>query len=89
MLEPEVSEFLRSEVLNRRDMAAEVLIQRAIDRGELPADVDGLTIVHTVLGLGVYTRYLAGSPVRPETLRQVLSALLASPPRLPAPAQPL
>ncbi|WP_181034245.1 TetR-like C-terminal domain-containing protein [Arthrobacter sp. GMC3] len=81
MLEPEVSAYLRSEVLNRRDEAAEVLIQRAVDRGELPPDVDGLTIVHTVLGLGLYSRYLVGSPTNPETLRQVLSALLANPPR--------
>ncbi len=87
MLEPEVAAFLQSEVINRRDEAAELLVRRAIKRGELPSDADGLTIVHTILGLGVYTKYVAGTPARKETLRQVLAALIALPPRLPAPSE--
>lgn len=87
MLEPEVAAFLQSEVINRRDEAAELLVRRAIKRGELPSDADGLTIVHTILGLGIYTKYVTGTPARKETLRQVLTALIALPPRLPAPPE--
>lgn len=85
MLEPEVAEFLREEVLNGRDAAADLLFARAIERGELPADTDTRTILHTALGLGLYERYLAGSALSEGTLRQVLAALIAAPPRLPAP----
>jgi AcrR family transcriptional regulator len=84
MLEPEVAEFLREEVLNGRDAVAEVLFDRAIERGELPADVDSRTILHTALGLGLYERYLAGSSLGEPALRQVISALIETPPRLPA-----
>jgi len=85
MLEPEVAAFLREEVLNGRDLVADVIFDRAIERGELPADADGRTILHTALGLGLYERYLAGSSLGEVTLRQVVAALIASPPRLPAP----
>ncbi|WP_345067506.1 TetR-like C-terminal domain-containing protein [Leifsonia kafniensis] len=85
MLEPEVAEFLREEVLNGRDAIAEVIFDRAIERGELPADADSRTILHTALGLGLYERYLAGSSLVEATLRQVIAALIATPPRLAAP----
>lgn len=82
MLEPEVAEYLREQVLNGRDEIADVILNRAIERGELPADVDGRTILHTALGLGLYERYLAGASLSESSLRQVLAALIASPPRL-------
>ncbi|GAB3124749.1 TetR-like C-terminal domain-containing protein [Glaciibacter psychrotolerans] len=82
MLEPEVSAFLRDEVLASRDEAAERFIGRAIARGELPADVDGPAILHAVLGFGLYTRYLVNSAVNASTLRQIVTALVTSPPTL-------
>ncbi|MET0854982.1 MAG: TetR/AcrR family transcriptional regulator [Microterricola sp.] len=88
MLDPEVSAALREAVLNERDGVADEFIARAIERGELPADADGRTIVHTALGLGLYRRYVSDNePLPPETLRQVLTALIASPPRVVQPGK--
>lgn len=82
-LEPEVSAILRATVLSARDAAADVLIDRAITRGELPADADGRAILHAGLGLEIYRNYISeGERLSPQTLRQVLSALISSPPRL-------
>ncbi len=88
MLDPEVSTALREAVLNERDGIADDFIARAIERGELPADADGRTIVHTALGLGLYRRYVSDNePLPPATLRQVLTALIASPPRVVPPGK--
>jgi AcrR family transcriptional regulator len=83
MLDPEVSVALRETVLNERDNIADGFIARAIERGELPADADGRAIVHTALGLGLYRRYVSDNEtLPPATLRAVLSALIAAPPRV-------
>ena len=88
MLDPEVSTALREAVLNERDGIADDFIARAIERGELPADADGRTIVHTALGLGLYRRYVSDNePLPPATLRQVLTALIASPPKVVPPGK--
>ncbi len=82
MLEPDVSSALRESVLNTRDAAADILIDRAIERGELPADADGRAILHAALGFGLYRRYISDDEALPvQTLRQVLSSLVAEPPR--------
>lgn len=88
MLDPEVATALREAVLNERDSVADGFIAKAIERGELPADADGRTIVHTALGLGLYRRYVSDNePLPAATLRQVLAALIASPPRVAQPGK--
>lgn len=59
-------------------------------RGASSPDADARTILHVALGLGLYRRFIAdGEPLSTETLRQVIAALIASPPRIqPAPADP-
>lgn len=81
IMEPEIARILRDELLDARDAVADNYFTKSIRRGEIPADTDTRIILHTALGLGFYERFLANASLSEATLHQVLTAIIASPPK--------
>ncbi|MEA5358198.1 TetR/AcrR family transcriptional regulator [Amycolatopsis sp., V23-08] len=73
---PEMAESARSSIgVPRRDRA-EVMLRRAMDRGELPADLD-VEMAMDVLGAPIYWRMVVRrAPVEPDYLERLLEYVL-------------
>ncbi|MFD7639315.1 TetR/AcrR family transcriptional regulator [Kitasatospora sp. NPDC059795] len=81
--DPELAHRLRTELVEpRRDRSATVL-HRAVTRGALPADTDVLTLLDLWAGLMLFRSVVLCDPLDDRTVHSLVSAALASPPRLP------
>ena len=69
---------LRLETIQHRRAAFERVIQRAIERGELPEDVDAQLLIDLVVAPFFYRRLMALSPIRESDVVPVIDAVLQS-----------
>ncbi len=69
--DPQIAERLRSFVSNRRAPVARIL-ERAIDRGEVEADLDIELAIDLLTGAIMYRLYFSGLPVDPPTVAELV-----------------
>lgn len=80
--DPEVRTYFWDEFLvDRRAMGTRIL-DRAIDRGELPEDTDTDLILDALAGVTIYRNTVRLAEVDDTTIRSLAAALIASPPLL-------
>ena len=76
-INPEMSRTLASFTEERRGLARSIVV-RAVDRGQLPADTDVELLMDLVSGPIFYRTLVARRPVEPETVEQVVDAVLGA-----------
>ncbi|MDT7799236.1 MAG: hypothetical protein QOI78_2669 [Actinomycetota bacterium] len=73
---PEMAESARTSIGGPRRDRAEVMLRRAVDRGELPADLD-VEMAMDVLGAPIYWRMVVRrAPVEPDYLERLVEYVL-------------
>jgi hypothetical protein len=82
--DPELGRLVRAQTDQRRRFAIEV-IERAVSRGDLPADVDVDLLVTLVAGPLVYTKLVRRQRVTDELVAAVVDSVLS---RFEVAAQP-
>jgi AcrR family transcriptional regulator len=82
MFDPEVYPILWDSVFQLRRDRGVAIIQRGVERGELPDDVDPGVILDTLAGLTLYRQAVKGLRIDERHFLSVIDALLAHPPRL-------
>ncbi|RZU60861.1 TetR/AcrR family transcriptional regulator [Zhihengliuella halotolerans] len=81
MFEPDVYVHLWEDFFRlRRDRGVEI-IDRAVARGEVPADIDRDLVLDTIAGLTIYRQSIKQIHITGDQFRAVISALVENPPR--------
>ena len=75
--DPELA-TLRQQTLRLARTSFERVVQRGIDRGELPADVDVHLVVDLARGPIIYRRVVAQTPVVPADIAPIVDAVLTA-----------
>jgi len=73
----DIRDLMRSLAEERRDPALEVL-QRAVDRGELPASADPATLVDLIAGAIVYRKVVLGDSVTKAGIHRIIEQALGA-----------
>ncbi|MFF4695198.1 TetR/AcrR family transcriptional regulator [Streptomyces chattanoogensis] len=81
--EPALLERLRTEILEPRNAQARSVVERAIARGDLPEDTDVPMLLEQWAGYMLFRGLWHDDPLPTDTVRRLVDATLASPPRLP------
>ena len=81
--EPELLERLRTEILAPRNAQARAVAERAVATGALPEDTDVPMLLEQWAGVMLFRGLWHDDPLSEETVRRLVDATLASPPRLP------
>ncbi|MBS1906715.1 MAG: TetR/AcrR family transcriptional regulator [Actinobacteria bacterium] len=81
LFDPDVFPLVWEQFLVHRRDAGRLILDRAIARGELPADTAKDIILDTVAGLTLYHQTVKGRALSPDDYRGVIDALIRTPPR--------
>ena len=81
--DPELA-ALREEHICERRASFERILQRAVERGDLPADADTRMIIDLVVSPFFYRRVVARTPVTAKDIEPVVDMVLAAVSALPA-----
>ncbi|MWB98171.1 TetR/AcrR family transcriptional regulator [Agromyces seonyuensis] len=81
VFEPEVFPLIWSALFEQRRDQGVHLIERGIERGQLPADTDAELILDTIAGLTLYRQSVKGTVITPDQYRVIAASLVADPPR--------
>ncbi|GAA2060261.1 TetR/AcrR family transcriptional regulator [Streptomyces albiaxialis] len=79
--EPALLERLRTEVLEPRNARARAVVERAVARGDLPADTDVPMVLEQWAGYMLFRGLWHDDPLPEGTVERLVDATLASPPR--------
>jgi hypothetical protein len=74
--DPELNRLMRAQAEQRRQFATEV-IERAVERGQLPPDIDVDLTVTLLSGPLVYTKLVRRQPVTEQLIAAVVDSVLA------------
>ena len=77
-LDPAVSTRLRTDYLTRQRERDRLLLERAVERGELPTDTDFGTALDQLLGPIYYRVLVTGEPVSPAFVDALVEGFLVS-----------
>ncbi|MGO2658316.1 TetR/AcrR family transcriptional regulator [Mycetocola reblochoni] len=80
-LPDDVAENLWSGVYGKRQEQIITIIERAVDRGQLPVDTDVVALIDILSGFTLFRLLVRKSPPQPDELAEIIRALVASPPR--------
>ncbi|WP_406835972.1 TetR/AcrR family transcriptional regulator [Streptomyces sp. AHU1] len=86
--DPELGQRLREELIEQRKKQSLVVLDRAVDRGALPRDADTSTVLDMWAGLMLFRSLFYGVSPDKQSIRNLVSATLASPPRTTATGEP-
>jgi AcrR family transcriptional regulator len=75
VVNPEMKRLLRDYTQRRRDGSA-VVVRRAIERGELPADTDPDFLLDLIAGPLFYRVQISGRPIGPKVVADVVDVVL-------------
>jgi AcrR family transcriptional regulator len=75
VVNPEMKRLLRDYTQRRRDGSA-VVVRRAIERGELPADTDPDFLLDLIAGPLFYRVQISGRPIGPQVVADVVDVVL-------------
>ncbi|MFF8865363.1 MULTISPECIES: TetR/AcrR family transcriptional regulator [unclassified Streptomyces] len=81
---PDLREQLREEVIEPRRARSRTVLQRAMDRGDLPEDTDVSLALEMWAGAMMFRSVFYGDGYDDATLARMVDATLASPPRFDA-----
>jgi AcrR family transcriptional regulator len=88
IFEPEVYSVVAETFFGPRHQAGLDIVARGIKRGELPPDTDGDLMLDIISGLTIYRQTLQGTPISARNYRDLITRLVADPPRLDGDAPP-
>ena len=74
--DPAIAEIFRDQYLRPRRSAVAVMIHRAVDRGELPADADVALLLDVCIGTVFYRMVVSGEPVTDDFAARLIDLLL-------------
>ena len=63
--------------VERRRESGRAILRRAVDRGEVPADVDADLVLDLVVGPAIYRSFLSHRPVDADLMARTVDAVLA------------
>ncbi|GHF20633.1 MULTISPECIES: TetR/AcrR family transcriptional regulator [Streptomyces] len=81
----ELGRHLKEDLIEGRKAASRSVVVRAVERGLLPPDTDVSLVLDSWAGTMLFRSLFSEKSLDEETVRRVVDATLASPPRLPAP----
>ncbi|MBC2865206.1 TetR/AcrR family transcriptional regulator [Streptomyces mexicanus] len=79
--DPELGRRLVEELIEQRKKQSVEVLDRAVERGALPQDADVSTVLDMWAGLMLFRSLFYGVSLDKESVRSLVSATLASPPR--------
>ncbi|SER46982.1 DNA-binding transcriptional regulator, AcrR family [Propionibacterium cyclohexanicum] len=82
LVEPDVHELLTVGYMASRRAMGTAILRRAIERGELPSDIDVDTILDALAGFTFFRNAVRAMPADERTHRSLVVALVTSPPRV-------
>ncbi|MFC0597730.1 TetR/AcrR family transcriptional regulator [Streptomyces palmae] len=86
---PELRRRLREEVIEPRKARSRTVLERAIGRGDLPADTDPDLVLEMWAGAMLFRSLFYDGKYDAEALERLVDAAIASPPRSPRDPAPL
>ncbi|MFF4406789.1 TetR/AcrR family transcriptional regulator [Streptomyces sp. NPDC001262] len=79
----ELGRHLKEDLIEGRKAASREVVVRAVERGLLPPDTDVSLVLDSWAGTMLFRSLFSEKSLDEETVRRVVDATLASPPRLP------
>ncbi|WP_431945518.1 TetR-like C-terminal domain-containing protein [Actinacidiphila sp. bgisy167] len=79
--DPELGQRLREELIEQRKKQSVAVLDRAVERGALPQDADVSTVLDMWARLMLFRSLFYGVRLDEQSIRGLVSATLASPPR--------
>lgn len=74
--DPELADVARESIIEPRASVNRMFLRRAIDRGEIPADVDVETLAMVSQSMGMYRMLVQRQPMTPEFLLSIVDGVI-------------